>query len=157
MLNIIFVGLAFHEIWISKNVKFSFLAILANLKKFSLKLMALWRCSYEVPKTVLHYNRFIFWRTSEKSSSLNFLSIDWFPGFWNHFQADIIVFYKVWKSQGSWEPWAVGFWVNRHSKNANSFCKQCFLELFIRHYGFTNYCNIPNSPFSNIIPRRVLT
>ena len=138
-------------------MKFSFLAILANFWRFSLKLMVLWRSSYEVPKTILHYIRFISWRTCEKKLKSEFHVFDWFSGFWNHFQADIIVFHKVWKNQESWEPWVVGFWVNRHTKNAKNFCKQCFLEHFSRHYGFTNYFDIPNSPFSNIIPRRVPT
>ena len=56
-----------------KKCKFSFLAFLANFLKFPLKLTELWRCSYEVLKTILHYITFICWRTCEKNSSLNFM------------------------------------------------------------------------------------
>ena len=35
----------------------------------------------------------------------------------------LIVFYMFWKNQESWEPWLVGFWVNKNSKIQKM---QCF-------------------------------
>ena len=61
----------------------------------------------------------------------------------------LIVFYMFWKNQESWEPWSVGFWVNKNSKMQKN--SAMFLSL-TGQYGFTNNFEILNFIFSNIIP-----
>ena len=110
--------------------------------------MALWRYSYKVLKTIFTlywvYMQKGMWKKIQVWISclpdlLNLIFFFFFffffgnlkqSKFWNHFQAEIIVFNMVWKNQKSWEPWLVGFWVNRHSKNAKNFCKQSFLSFW---------------------------
>ena len=83
--------------------------------------------------------------------------------FRNNFQAEIILqspcllilFHMVWKNQEIWDPWLVGFWINRHLKmpkiSANN-----FFSYLSHHYGFTNDFEIRKKKISNL-PRGVST
>ena len=83
--------------------------------------------------------------------------------FRNNFQAEIILqspcllilFHMVWKNQEIWDPWLVGFWINRHLKmpkiSANN-----FFSYLSHHYGFTKDFEIRKKKISNL-PRGVST
>ena len=104
-------------------------------------------------KTIIFHFSAIFW---------NWLC----SKFWNHFQAKIIpwnpmfwdflkVFHIIWKNQESCRSWLVEFWVSRHSEMSNISVNIYFCAFLSCHYGFTNYFEILNSVFFNIIPRGV--
>ena len=60
LLDIFFLGLALLEISAQKIVEFSLFAVSADFFKIlSLKLIAVWWCSYKVPKTIFIYIEFI--------------------------------------------------------------------------------------------------
>ena len=66
----------------------------------------------------------------------------------------LIVFHMIWKNQGSRELSLDSFWGNRHSKmQKSSAVFFCFFFSFLNcHYRFTNYFEILNFAFSDIIP-----
>ena len=71
------------RISISRNIKLKiqFFTHFGKFFKISFKTFGTLKMFLEVPKTILHYIRFICWRTCEKNSSLNFMSSIGFQSF----------------------------------------------------------------------------
>ena len=63
----------------------------------------------------------------------------------------LIAFLTIWKNQENCESCLVGFWSTRHSKMPKV-PVNFFFSFLSCHYGFTNYFEISNFVFLNVIP-----